>query len=328
MLPGMAHPEASLPEGFRRAPPLGAVLVGTPPVTVALLARQAATAPEGAAVRVLRVAHPQLDEQTLASALELIDREPATAALVVRPLDALNVALSQGLGTLLLAGGCLLAAGHLIQLGLGLIAGSPSGGSIMGTVLGLAAVLCSFGVGVGLVRLSAWARRGAAMLGGGLVLLQLARLITSESFDGWGLLTVGACCLLLLRSPSGSWFSEDGRATSRALPVPGYRIAVTWLALVIGALVFVVPSFHKMFAEIGVTLPLGTMLLLDASAVTNQYLSPLAPLAVILLPAPLLVLGPHHGRTVLLASWVLGIAAFGSILGWLVLPLIHLMQQL
>jgi hypothetical protein len=328
----MTEEAAPLPEGFLRVSPLDVLVVGDPPVSVRAVAQasqrqRAEEEPASAACR----AYPGLSVDQVRAALKLSERDPDQLRVNVGLLDAASLALPHGLGLLLFTVGFVAVLGETARLVLSLVGGAggspvePS--SAPKALLKLAVVAIALGVGIGLQRLARWGQYGGAALGGVQILFLVGLVLMDVRVESWAPLPLSVCCLLLLHGKIGRWFTPEGRAASSALPLKGFRDAVAWLALVTAGLFFVVPAFRRMFEEVGIHLPWGTEMLLEAAAMVRNY-GLLVPLLLIFAPAPLLTLDWKHERTIRAAAWTAGLAAFGAMSGWLFLPLFELMEKL
>ncbi|HZV01450.1 MAG TPA: hypothetical protein VFF73_32350 [Planctomycetota bacterium] len=312
--------------------PTGVPCVGDAPLTVFAIAR----AIEGAGllpekIDAARRAHPTLTEDDARAAIELAEREPAS--LAPRPGLALlaTLALPLGVGSIAFAVGSGLLATVVLGV-VGLLALRAHGESAPGfpTALALRA-LCGalfLVVGVGLARLSKWAR-------GLLVVVAVGGIVAAQTTSpvNFGALACGALAVLgvLLFLPAmNRWFTLEGRVSASALSCRPYHAAVAWMSL-LGFSFGVTGAFKRLFQETGVALPATTQMLLVISDFLTDFafaLAPLTVLAVIFGFSPLLRVDVERRRGVFWAVNVAGFVAFVVVVWALVLPVVQLMQRL
>ena len=97
--------------------------------------------------------------------------------------------------------------------------------------------------------------------------------------------------------------------------------------MILAALIAIVPAFKRMFELTGIALPWGTEQVVLLSTFVAEYLL-FVPLVVVLGLAPLLRLSGEHDKTVRLASWTVGVAAFGTLCAWLAIAVLELIEKL
>jgi hypothetical protein len=333
----------------RRIGPIGVPCVGTPPVTVSSIARAIAGAglPEEKLAAAKR-AHPSLADDEASLAIDLAEREPASLAPAPGLGHVVGLALPLGLGSLATAVACAtLVSGALFVFLRVASAGRGETwpeGPVFEMVLevGFAIVVAAVELvlGVGLARLQRWARWGFLGLVVLATLVAGARLVLGAVagdttffelvLGGSGVVVAEVLALSLFLPPVSRWLTPEGRATRNVLASRTYAAAVTW-----GALFFLsfalVPAFRKMFAEVGVQLPVTTEIVLSLGSILEVFAPVLAPLlgaAIVLGVAPLLFIPVDRERPAFWAVNGVGIVAFGSVLVALALPLVQLYQRL
>lgn len=240
--------------------------------------------------------------------------------------DALTLALPLGLAAQQLATGALALGLICVLLGSAAVSSEPTEWLALLGLLVTGAL--SFALGLGLLWLSPIARAAAVLLG---ALAALASLLLGMrgAFDAaLALLLVAGLLLAFLRPEVARWFTPEGRAVAAA--VPGWRAyvsALVWLQVLELKLRFVTPAFQKMFKEVGIALRPMTEAVLAASSLVSDFplVFAFAPLFV---AAPLLRIPERHARTVTLTANLVGFVIVGSAVGWLVVPLIDLLQKL
>ncbi len=307
---------------LRPLAPTGALGVGDPPVAAHAVVSVERRRDEDALAAARRAfPHLSADEVQAALAQRALDPAPLTP----RPgwADALWLALPLGAGMQLLACAAtavlglvsLVGASHAQDDG---VSGASDGALALLLVAGLFVV-----AGVGLLRLEPWARLGGALLGAALV----ARAALGEGDATAYVGAMGLGWVALIASPIGRWTTTDGRAARGAVATRPFLQAALWSWVVLGALVLIVPAFHRMFREVGVTLPPLTEVTLRASSLLVDWQALLPPLH-LLASLPLLRLQRRHERPASLAIDVLGVAVLGTLLGALALPGVEIFQKL
>lgn len=319
------------PPPLRRLSPTGAPAVGEPPVAVAAVLRVARGQDDDAALARAERAFPGVGAGTLRRALDVgLDEASPTPSWP----DALALAVPLGIGAMWAACGLALGSALLLGGAFQLRFGGPPGGTGLG---GVAVVLVVCGLmalfGVSLVRLRGAARFVALGLHGlGLLVLLAAVAIAGVGEEPVlgplaGAAVIGGMFVGLLHPRTAAWFSPEGRLAVAALPARPYLAAVGASQLLVGALLFVVPGFEKVFKEVGLTLSAPTELVLSLSAACRVF-GWLAGPAVVVGLAPLLR-QPLRRESALLQAALLGaFFALGSIGAALTLPLIELIQKL
>jgi hypothetical protein len=182
-------------------------------------------------------------------------------------------------------------------------------------------------VGVELRRLQRWARYGGAAL---TALLCVAPVLLGGDPPDFFAVGTCLCAQLLMLTAAGRWTTVDGRAAARAVPTRPFVQVVAWGWLIVLVLLAFVPAFARMFREVGVTLGFGTAAVVDLTDLLTSYpfLQLLIPPALCATSLFLLRLDPRYERPATWGVGVAGFAALGSIIGWLVLPMIELIQKL
>ncbi len=234
--------------------------------------------------------------------------------------EKLSLAIPIGYGTYLVT---LCAA----QLGLGalsLVVALKGDPEVAAAQRGAVIFVVVFGAVVGvagafLLRLNAIARFVIAALGGlGLVSALATEVSRLPQIVGTGIVALG-----LLIPPVGVWFADRDRGLG--VPRRSFTAAVAWGTLVLTSFV-VAPSFRKMFAETGLTLPALTEVVIALDTFAQDFgLFLVAPIVVVL--GPFLLLGRDEVRTRVAVN-VVGALAFGLVLLAYLLPLVELIRKL
>lgn len=226
------------------------------------------------------------------------------------PEAGLSLAVSCGLGVVLRTGGWILLA----SLALGTLRDLEVLGPGLVWIGVLAIVL-----GGGLVRLRPWAPTAVGVLG-----LLFSGPLLSGLWDPSNLpveyaaFAVSALSVTCLSSRVERWFTDKGAAAQR-LPLETYRVGVTWLTLVLSALLVVVPAMADSLTRRGVSLPTGTQALITVAWIVERGAWIVPPFAVFA-PAPLLWLPREREGVTRLSIRVIGLAALSGIAGWLQAP--------
>lgn len=313
---------------LRPLAPTGALGVGDPPVSAHAVVSAPRRRGEEATAAAQR-AFPWLSAEQVGAALAQAELDPAPLTPRLTPGQALSLGLVLGMGMLFnamgvvgLAGvGWLLLMSNFVERP-DIAAALPDAPMVVVMFVGAVAY---FFVGVELRRLQRWARFGGALLAGLLCVVPVL-LGHDETPNGFTVATC-LCAQLLMLSAAGRWTTDEGRAAARAAPTQAYVQVVAWAWLIVVALLAFVPAFHRMFKEVGLTLPYGTIAVLNLADLVASY-QLLVPPALLALSLPLLRLRSRHERPATWAAAVAGFAALGSIMGWLLLPVIELLQKL
>ncbi len=307
----------------RPLPPTGAPGLGDPPVSLRAIGRRVERAGEAGAPELLRRDLPTLSEQEREEGLRgwLADPEAATP----RPTwgQALSLVPAVAGGALLSVQGLIAGAGFVLLLILAAFGFPLRDQSAVAFLLGSMIVATAFALG--LHRFAPWAARLTGALGA----IAAAGSMFAAPIDlGFvALLPTAAGLALLLHPACGRWFTPEGSAAAQALPLAPYRTAVAAAGALLWVAVLIVPAFQKMFAETGLALPAGTKVLLSITRLMRDWAFLMPPLIAIA-PLPLLRLPARLERPADLAASLAFVACLGSIGGWLLLPVIDLLQKL
>lgn len=308
--------------------PTGAPGLGDPPVAVRAIGRLVERVGEERAPAAVARAYPTLSEAERAAALEAWRVDPEAASPRATWGQALSLALPLGAGAALAADG-LLTIGFLI---LHLVAGESDDPTNLRAPLALLVAILALVpsvLGFALLRLRPWAGRWTALLAA-LVAVPLA----AAAGQGRGVaaaLAIAPILLVLvavvLHPACRRWFTPDGRAAASALPHGPYALAVGATALAGWMLIVLVPKFADVFASLGVALPLPTQVLLSLANHLARWWFTL-PALVLLAPLPLLRLPARLERVCAQAAVLGAVVVFGSMVGWILLPIWQLQQAL
>lgn len=307
--------------------PTGAPGIGEPPASVAAIVRAAdrARGDEDAAQAALR-AFPRLSLEQIALAREhAAARDAEDLAPRPAPASLLGLALPLGLGMVMVGIGMV---GLLQVVALGLFLDRSNDPMISDasrryvSLLGLL-LLVVLVEGFALLALQPLARRIGALLGGFAAVGVLAFAVYTAAPPALLALPLSAASLGLLLSPVAPWCEPDGRAASRTLGVKGYLATVAWGFVVLVALVALPPFFEVTYIQLRVDGPAAIM---TASGVLRG-LSPLALLALVLAPAPLLAIPARRDAPIVWTASLAGLFAVGIISSALVAPISQALGQ-
>lgn len=316
---------------LRPLAPTGAPGVGDPPVSAHAVVEVRRRTGEDAAAAARR-AFPWLSQAQVEAALAQQALDPAPLTPRVTRGQALSLGVALGTGMLLNATGVIGLLGiawtvlmaNLLELSAERARQLPGEKLLVFMFVGATACVV---VGTELLRLQPWARYGAAALAFALVGVPAALAGEPPSAVAGGTFL---CAQLAILGAVGRWTTPDGRAAARAVPTRPFVQVVAWGWLLATALLAFVPAFARLFKEVGVALGFGTTAILDVADVMTSYppLQLLIPPVLLATSIPLLRLAPRHERPASWAVGVVGFAALGSIIGWLVLPVLELFEKL
>lgn len=323
----MDAPAPDAPSLLRPLAPSGAPGVGDPPVSAHAVVSVPRRHGEDAAAAAKR-AFPWLSAEQVGAAVaqEALDPAPLTPRLTVG--QALSLGLVLGMGMLFNAMGVIGLANIGWLLLMSSVMERPDDASpllsLPMALVGFVGAALYLFVGVELRRLQRWARYGAAALTA--LLSVVPALLGHEAPNGFGIATC-LCAQLLMLTVVGRWTTDEGRAAARAVPTRPFVQVVAWGWLIVTALLAFVPAFHRLFREVGVALPVTTELVLSLAFFLADFQVFVPPL-LLALSIPLLRLPPRYERSATWGAGVVGFAALGSIIGWLLLPVLQLIQKL